>query len=253
MTFSDFESWFETNKQQLPPRLKTTLEKNKGYLHFVCTWKEYERKTEPHLRQLLQQQYPQLVTAHPSFEPHIAQNIEQRMFELMEEMWLILSKTREGLSPAQALPKLYPKISGWKEYWYKPRGLWNVEEKIKEHVYRNWSRERVEADVEKWNAEKWEVFNRQKKLQEDFIETLQTPLLQLLPDLLNMDAAWWDVYVYFMREQYILWKDWNEDFMELVEYNLTAEWLDKPHKERREHIDALYRERRKKKYPDREF
>ncbi len=240
MTFSDFESWFETNKQQLPPKVKTTLEKSKGYLHFVCTWKEYERNTEPHLRQLLQQQYPQLVTAHPSFEPHIAQNIEQRMFELMEEMWMILSKTSEGLSPAQALPGLYPQILQWKEDWHRPRRLLSVEEQIKQHVYRNWTPERVQQDVDKWNAEKWEVFNRQKKLQEDFIETLQTPLLKLVPDLLEMDAAWWDVYVYFMRLQYTLWKDWNERFMELVEFDLTADWLDKDPKEKRKYLDALY-------------
>ncbi|MES2621916.1 MAG: hypothetical protein V4615_13785 [Bacteroidota bacterium] len=252
MTFSDFESWFQTNKQFLPPDVKNTYQKNAGYIEFLCAWKEYEAITTPLLQALLQQQYPQLVTAHPSFEPHIAKNVEHRIFELMEEMWLIISKNRAGLSPAQALPELYPKILTWKKNWYQPRSLYKVEEQIKEHVFRNWTRAEVEEEIEKWNQEKWDAFNAQKQVQEAFIQTLQTPLLPLMPELLNIDAAWWDVYVYFMRLQHTLWKDWNDKYLFLEQYGLTAEWLDKSHKELHAHIDTIEEEALKKN-PDLEF
>lgn len=246
MNFSDFESWFEENKNVMPLRLKNDIETGWGHYQFIFMWKEYERIVLPKLTALLYTQYPQLQHAHESFAHHIKQNIEHRIFELMEEMWRIVTKNREGISPAEALPKTYPNIQKWKIHWNQPRRLVDFEEESKQPWFAGRDPEETRSRIEEMNREIWEVFNRDKKYYETFIELLQPDLLQLLPELLNMDAAWWDVYVFYLRFQCDSWKHHNERFCYLTEYGLTAEWLEKTNKETNEEIDRIEKKQKKK-------
>jgi hypothetical protein len=245
MKYADFEAWFEGNKHLMPAGFAERLKKSSQHLEFICTWKEYEALIIPKLRALLAQQYPELIGAE-SFEPHIKQNIEHRIFELIEEMWKINEWNLQGAKPQDVLTTLYPVIMKSKEGWKSPLFLQTLEDLLKDAPYDRMPREEVIENLNQRNEERWESFRHWEKLYQDFIDVMQPDLLALLPNLLNIDADWWDVYVFFLRFQCNTWIDYNNSFSFLAEQGLTAEWLNKPREELHEYLDKMELERSKK-------
>ncbi len=248
---SSYEDWYNENSKYLPREYEKYLgsEDVKKTLSFIFAWKRYEQLTVPLLQALMAKQYPLVAAADNSFEKHRQQNIEHRIFDTATYAWKIIQHNEKKEQPEQAVPDILK---------YAEKGVYDPGRKFTFYNAENPPEEWIKRHGEEKGWHFAEEVNREQQAALDYLNTLyhevitalQEHLLALFPQLLEMDAAWWKIYRFYLLDQCNSWKDRLDRMEHLIEYKMSGDWLDKPYKEVRKELDRLYEIEWQEKYED---
>lgn len=233
--FPDFEQWHAVNRSIFPKALNNLLDKNIETMGFLFFWKHYEHLLVPKFYKLLEQQFPLVYGADAGFSEAIEQNIRHRIFEFAEYAWKIVSANKKGLQPNDVWQTIYNLALTSKTYdpsYVKKRTLDDISEHSK-HLGEDFHKKIIEEEyADNLKHAAWLThFNKQ------VIDVLQPDLLQLLPELIDMDVEWWRCYKFLIEEQCYTWRTKNDRINFIIKEGLGAEWLGRPTSELMDEVE----------------
>lgn len=223
--FLSFDDWHNKYKYIFPEALNNVLEEKSTVMSFLFFWKKYEHIIKPKLLYLISQQYPLVFQVKEQFAAHIYQNITHRIFEFAEYAWKIAESNKMNLTAAEVWPQIYDLSINSDVYDPTKFSLVTIEDFP--NFYKFQGEEKTRQLVEEENESRVKTAQWKITINQEVIAVLQTDLLQLLPELINMESDWWKCYKFLLEEQCYMWHSKNQRMEYLIEKGLDETWVDK--------------------------
>lgn len=179
-----------------------------------------DRAHEP-LCKLMLEHYPCFATVSgPVFEEYFQDFNENLANELVNPMNNLLDNHKYG----DGLKEKYPKWERWRKFYGAPPDPDHVDV-IERYPFYRGTDEEWEAHVQEEyrlirQFQHWEL-NRQQQ----FYDIIQPILLELYPEIPEMEGDAWLMYAIIVRDAYENWKSICEDLELVIEYKMPPESL----------------------------
>lgn len=195
----DFQAWFYLNKKNFPPGLEVILEN--GYDSFFFLFNVYRRTMDqmaPAMRQLMTRQYPVFTTEKRPLVKEFIDIIATTIgYSLLFRLKNLVDDQKKGV-------KIREKYAYWEEmiaFYARPHEA-PVVDQNKRPKYRWLNDEKWKSLVEMENTKMLALFNWKQSRKFEFIDIVQTIVLENFKELEDLNPDEWIVYAAYMSDEY---------------------------------------------------
>ena len=177
-----------------------------------------DRAHEP-LRKLMLEQFPSFTTVEgPLFEEYFCDFNENLACDLVNSMNDLMDNHKDG----RGLKEKYPKWEEWRKFYGTPPDPDKVDV-IERYPFFQGTDEEWEANVQKEYRMMRQFRHWEQNRQQAFYDIVQPILLELYPEIPEMEGDAWLLYAITLRDGYENWKSLCEDLESVIEYKMPPE------------------------------
>ena len=193
--FFNVQDWYEQNKYSVPKELHPIFEHN--HMKFIFKWKEVEHRLVPDIYEYLTHYYPFMQRADKAKKEEIEHAIVLVVFRLCERVWKTM-KDCFGKRTVEEVYKDHVLVIDATLGYFKFTDLENSLRLIAEDMPEPRFSHIVEEEQTAMKERAKEGIARHKR----FIDVVQPTVLEVFPNLMDLEGDWWKVYEYLYAVTY---------------------------------------------------
>jgi len=237
----NFDSWYKSNKDQLPPKLKKVMDGSYEFIRFVA--EDYKRGMEiisTALHELIRQHYPVFKTeTRPLVLGRIEMIVTNAAYSLVTQTYSIIKDQKEGLDFRQQ----FPNMEELKKRYGKPDEPELVTDEERELYFDDDDAEWEEYKKEE-NEDILQYFNWETKRKREFMCVSQMLLFKLFKECEELDPDPLILFAGVLVEEYLLYRGLSELLERVIDCGFPAEVVKMPYTEYRKLVDELPKDKR---------